>query len=287
MNSDHSHAEVVGRFYNEHSDAFLRVYGDVLQAFRTTDISRLLDYEAGSMGLNDGMSVLDAGCGVCGPAIYFAKKHEIFVDAITVSSIQAQLASEKIAVADLSGQIVVKQGDYHFLEAFFPKESYDVVYFLESFGHSDNKELVISSAWNMLKPGGRLYIKDLFIKEAAASGHQVPIKEYIRSINEAYCYAVGDIYEVLRQLRQKGFILSFLKTIDIPLKDFENLTISNEFQELTGINHIDDLQTYIFPVDFFELLCIKPWYNLEEEGNSYFLQNLYNLQIQGLSQDYL
>lgn len=282
--TDHSNTRAVGRFYDDHYDAFRSIYGDVIQAFRTIDISVLLDYEARAMELKLGMKVLDAGCGVCGPAVYFAEKYGVLVDAITASGTEAESATEKINTAGLSGQIVVRKGDYHRLEKFFTEESYDVVYFLESFGHSHDKKLAISSAWKILKPGGRLYIKDLFAKEAALRKHRAPIEENIRRINDSYCYHVGDLYQVLQQVRQRGFILSFLKTIDIPLEEFENLTISNEFQELTGINRIDDLKTYLFPVDFFELLCIKPWYKLSVGNSRYFLQNLYNLHIKGLSQ---
>ena len=287
MNPDPTPSEKVGRFYDDHSDAFLRVYGDVIQAFRTTDVSILLDYQARAMNLEAGMKVLDAGSGVCGPAVYFAQKYRVQVDAVTASEVQARLASEKIAAAGLDGQVTVRQGDFHWLRDLFPDELYDVVYFLESFGHSHDKAQAISSAWEMLKPGGRLYIKDLFVKEAIVPAHRDNIEKNIRRINEAYCYNVGDLYDVLHHLRQKGFILSALKTVDIPLEDFENLTISNDFQELTGIHRIDDLSTYLFPVDFLELHCIKPWHDLNVGNNRYFLQTLYQMQIQGLQENEL
>ena len=38
------------------------------------------------------------------------------------------------------------------------------------------------------------------------------------------------------------------------INDFENLAISNEFQELTGIAKIDNWEEYIFPVDFFGMI---------------------------------
>ena len=80
---------------------------------------------------------------------------------------------------------------------------------------------------------------------------------------------------------KKGWILAQLKTIDLPLEDFENLSISNEFQELTGIGRIDSWQDYIFPVEFYELVCLKPWTNPNVGNSRYFLQNLYYMQVQG------
>jgi ubiquinone/menaquinone biosynthesis C-methylase UbiE len=273
------HPVQVGEFYDRHFDDFLKVYGDVIQAFRTTDYSKLLNYEAAAMGLKEGMLVLDAGCGICGPAIYFAKEVGVRIDAVTISAKQVSISEEKIRNAHLTGDIKVYHGDYHHFPDVLSRGVYDVVYFLESFGHSHDKANAIASAWDMLKPGGVLYIKDLFVKEMIIPKLKKTIEENVRRINEAYRYHISSLYDVLSTLRKKGFILSFIKTIDIPLEEFENLTISNEFQELTGINKIQDLDTYVFPVDFFELACIKPWYDPLKGSNRYFLQNLYYLQI--------
>jgi 2-polyprenyl-3-methyl-5-hydroxy-6-metoxy-1,4-benzoquinol methylase len=274
-------AQEVGEFYDATTDAFLKVYGDVIQAFRTHDLSHLLEYQAQAMHLQPGMRILDAGCGVCGPAIYFARHHGVYVDAITASAVQQRQAQQRIAAEGLQEHIQVAQGDYHQLGKYFPAGQYDVVYFLESFGHSPDKRAAIASAWNMLKPGGMLYIKDLFIKEPIHTSHTAEIQRNVDRINEAYRYHVGDLNQVLTAVRQQGYILSVLKTIDIPLEDFENLTISNDFQELTGIHRIDNLQEYLFPVDFFELVCIKPWYDPSVGNSRYFLQNLYYLRVKG------
>ena len=61
---------------------------------------------------------------------------------------------------------------------------------------------------------------------------------------------MAELNAVLDHARKKATYFLPLKTIDIPLEEFENLSISNEFQELTGINKIDSLRDYIFPVDF-------------------------------------
>jgi ubiquinone/menaquinone biosynthesis C-methylase UbiE len=278
-------AESVGKFYDRYNDAFIKVYGDVIQAFRTTNVSTLLDYQATTMKLQPEMRLLDAGCGICGPAIHFAKNYGVHIDAVTISSVQAAKARTKISDSGLIEQISVHHGDYHFLSGLLDEESFDVVYFLESFGHSHNKQKAIESAWNMLKPGGLLYIKDLFVKESMLPSHNKVIAENVARINKAYYYDVGYLNEVIGFIRKKGFILSALKTIDIPLQDFENLTISNDFQELTGIHQIDNLQAYLFPVDFFELQCIKPWYDVTKGNSRYFLQNLYYLQVHNRSAD--
>lgn len=284
--ADHS-ARDVGNFYNQQTNNFLKVYGEVIQAFRTTDVTKLLDYQIEAIGFEKGQRVLDAGCGVCGPARYFAKNADVYVEAITISEDQVEKAQNYIIEEGLEGKVNVTHGDYHQLEEYYKSDSFDVVYFLESFGHATNHEQVINSAWGMLKPGGKLYIKDLFIKEAAIPSLANDIQREVKNINEAYRYNVADLYEVLKFIRKKGYILSNVKTIDLPLEDFENLTISNDFQELTGINKIENLQEYVFPVDFFEITCMKPWNALEFGNSRYFLQNLFYMQMHNRKQEEL
>lgn len=271
----------VGDFYNAYNDKFLQVYGDIIQAFRTHDVTKLLDYQIEAMGLKPGMRVVDAGCGVCGPAIYFAQKTGVEVHAVTISSEQYEVAQKKIKQAGLVGKVQVYQGDYHDLKSVLGKDGFDVVYFLESFGHSPYHHKAIDSAWDVLKNGGLLYIKDLFRREPLIPEHAEAIEREITKINEAYKYNIADLYEVLRHLRTKGWILSKFKTIDLPLADFENLTISNEFQELTGIAKIEGWDDYVFPIDFFELYCVKPEFDLSNGLDKYFLQNLMYMKVHG------
>ncbi|GAB5539472.1 MAG: hypothetical protein Salg2KO_15750 [Salibacteraceae bacterium] len=271
----------VGEFYDDQTSNFLRIYGQVIQAFRTRDVADLLKYQIASIGLTDGQRVLDAGCGVCGPARFFAKKLDVRIEAITISETQVKMAKQYVNQEGLDERIHVQKGDFHKLGTLFEPNTFDVVYYLESFGHAVDHEAVIAESWKVLKPGGTLYIKDLFIKEGIYEGHDEQIKTEIENINRAYRYNVADLYEVLSALRRQGFIINALKTIDLPLEQFENLTISNDFQELTGINKIEELSSYIFPVDFFELKCQKPWNRLERGNSRYFLQNHYYMQVHG------
>jgi cyclopropane fatty-acyl-phospholipid synthase-like methyltransferase len=277
----------VGDFYNQYNDKFLQVYGEVIQAFRTQDVSILLDYQINAMQLKEGMKVLDAGCGVCGPATYFAEKTGVLVNAISISEEQVQKASVTIENKKLLDKVEVKQGDYHDINFVFPGQLYDVVYFLESFGHSPYHEKALDSAWDVLKPGGMLYIKDLFKRLPLLPEHAPKIEFEINKINEAYRYNIADLNEILDYVRKKGFVISALKTIDLKMEEFENLMISNEFQELTGIAKIENWDDYVFPIDFFELILYKPQFNLEFGLDKYFLQNLMYMQVYGKKQEEL
>ena len=186
----------VAKFYNEQTDNFLKVYGKVIQAFRTKDVSTLLNYQIDAIGLKPEMKVLDAGCGVCGPAIYFAENVGCNIEAITISSIQVEKAKEYIRQTTVNNIVNVKEGDYHVLENYYLENNFDVIYFLESFGHAYNHMKVIDSAWKVLKPGGIIYIKDLFIKKAIYKGMEIGIEKEIKNINNAYHYNVPELYVI-------------------------------------------------------------------------------------------
>lgn len=277
----------VGDFYNQYNDKFLQVYGDIIQAFRTQDVSILLDYQIDAMQLKENMTILDAGCGVCGPATYFSQKTGVKVHAITISDEQVKKAQDNITAKNLQEKVIVKKGDYHQMSTVFPNEAYDVVYFLESFGHSPYHEKAMDSAWDVLKPGGLLYIKDLFKRLPLVPEHGPKIDFEIQKINEAYRYNVADLNAILNHARSKGFIVAAVKTIDLKMDEFENLMISNEFQELTGIAKIENWEDYVFPIDFFELFLYKPQFDLQYGLDKYFLQNLMYMQVHGKKQEEL
>jgi len=151
-----------------------------------------------------------------------------------------------------------------------------VICFLESFGHSRDKARLVDACWQMLKPDGVLYIKDLFLRVPLRPEHAGAIEREVRTINEAYRYEITSLNALLDDVRRQGFHLSMVKSVDLDLKAFEDLAISNEFQELTGIARIENWSSYVFPVDFFEVTCRKPAFALEERLDRHYLQNLYH-----------
>jgi len=277
---DGNHAESVGQFYDAYHHQFMKVYGDVIQALRTKDITDLLNRQIETIGFQPGQRVLDAGCGIAAPAIHFARRTDICVDAITISKAQYDVARQKIEEAGLRDRVSITRGDYHKLKDYFDAGAYDIVYFLESFGHSTAKKRLIKAAWDMLKPGGTLYVKDLFRRLPLRLEHEEKIRHEIRKINEAYRYDVGDLNAVLDDLRSQGFVLTSLRAVELDLDQFEDLAISNEFQELTGLALIKDWNEYVFPVDFFEIKCTRPEFSLDERLDRHFLQTRYHAYLE-------
>jgi SAM-dependent methyltransferase len=147
----------------------------------------------------------------------------------------------------------------------------DIVYFLESFGHSAQKDNLINACWEVLKPGGRLYIKDLFKRLSEDEWEQLRINQICTDIDKGYEYNISDLSAVLDKIRAKGFILNFVKVPEVDLSEFEHLTISNDFQNLFNIAKIESWDDYIFPIDFYEILAIKPAINNNENMHLYFM----------------
>ena len=262
----------VSKFYNETTDKFIAVYGEIIQAFRTNNVEDYLNYTVQSMQLKAGMRAIDAGCGVCGPACHFAAVvGDIKIEAVTVSEVQVEKSREKIAERNLQAQVNVRLGDYHKLNQIFEKESADRVYFLESFGHSNDKRKVINAVYDVLKPGGKIYIKDLFLRESDNEWEQQRINAIGEQINVAYEYQIADLHEVVSAMRQRGFLIEFIRPPQVERDKFESLTISNDFQNLFNIGKIESWDDYVFPIDFFEILAEKPVHNTVEDMHLYFM----------------
>ena len=121
-------------------------------------------------GVNRGDRILDAGCGVGGPAIAIAQAFDAQVLGFTVSPAQTRTASRLLAEAGLVGRVWVTLADYHYLPV--PDGSVDRVLFLESCGYSPDRGRLFAEAARAVRPGGTIYVKDVFRHEDPLSPQQ-------------------------------------------------------------------------------------------------------------------
>lgn len=242
----------VERYYDEWTHRYLEAGDHLIEACRPARTEDLLNYYIKSIGLRPGQHLLDAGCGVCGPAVFFATQLSVTIEALTISQVQVEIAQRLIAEAGVGERVSVRKGDYNRLKELYPPSSFDGVMFLEALGHAEHPERVIRNAWTVLKPGGFLYIKDFFARETDDPDGQSQVARVTRNIDEHYAYNTLDLHQLLRAARKIGFKIGVIKS---PAFDID-IRVRALFESRNGIDIFAPLPEFI-PTDWLELGFIK------------------------------
>ena len=224
--------EDVGRYYDRWTERYLASFGDSIQAHRPAREADLHGYLMRRMGVRDGWRLLDAGCGVCGPSRYLARHADVRIDAVTVSAVQARIARQRIADEALSQRIRVTLGDFHQLASIVARESIDLVFFLESLSHSADPERALASAYEVLRPGGFVYIKDFFIRVCASDDEQQRVLKVISNVNRLFAVKTAWVEQITASLRAVGFLPVW---IEAPRFDVDN----SSWQDFESTHELD------------------------------------------------
>lgn len=124
-----------------------------------TNMSRVLAERARIM---PGMRVLDAGCGVGGPALWLAATYGVDVVGVTLSEVQLGRARKYAAKRGLEHLVRFEIADFTKLP--YEDESFDIVWAQESVCHvpAAGKQAFLAEARRVLKPGGSMLMEDWF-----------------------------------------------------------------------------------------------------------------------------
>lgn len=152
-------------------------------------------------GLRAGQRVLDAGCGVCGPALDIASAYAgLTIDAVTLGLDQAREAHRRVAAAGLGARVRVLAADFHALP--FTAARFDRVLFLESNGYVDDPGAALGEARRVLRPGGELYVKGVFLPAGTLSAGE---RRQFELFDDLYAHRTRPLGEFLTALRAAGF----------------------------------------------------------------------------------
>lgn len=136
--------------------------------------------------VGEGDTVLDAGCGIAGSAIWLAENRG--ADVVGITPVQSQVArgNRNIARRGMRDRARVVRGDYAGMD--FADGSFDVVWALESLCHALSKPRVYQEFFRVLKPGGRLVIAE-YMRDARplSVSNEKLIKDWLSS------WAIPDI----------------------------------------------------------------------------------------------
>jgi sterol 24-C-methyltransferase len=108
----------------------------------------------GTLGLEKGSKVLDAGCGAGYVAVHLAENgyHVHGIDVVDHHIIKAR---RNATARGLEKKVTVTKGDYHHLDM-FADNSFDGAYTMETFVHATEPEVAAAEFFRVLRPGGSI-----------------------------------------------------------------------------------------------------------------------------------
>lgn len=256
--------EKVQSYYDQMNPLILKYVGKTYQAsllvtdletdpFRATNL-----YCAAQSGIQPNYHVLDAGCGVCGPSIDIAQNIEgVTIDAITLSPAQANTARELVQQAGLADRIQVHIGDFHHLP--FADKVFDLVFFLESSGYSYDHQQLFAEVYRVLRPGGKLYIKDGFSKELPLTNQE---QQELAEFDRVYVYKTARMNQTVEAISAVGFqkVISRDLSEIFSTKEIDKtmLEYKHGFPCLTEFGKFHYRQFQCLPTFFGEIKACKP-----------------------------
>ena len=194
------------RYYDETHALYMRHFGHTCQAglihglhadpYRSTVLYALQECR-----LPPDARILDAGAGACGPSVHICEAMEnASVVAVTISPVQASSGRELAASRGLTDRIDVLVGDYHTLP--HEDDAFDAALFFESTGYSDNLPRLFAEMFRVTKPGGTVYVKDVFRRDGTLPADQQAELDEFHSV---YAYRTRSIDECAAAVAEAGF----------------------------------------------------------------------------------
>ncbi|MGD1095229.1 MAG: class I SAM-dependent methyltransferase [Bryobacteraceae bacterium] len=166
-----------------------------LDQFHTRGILATAELAAAA-GLEPSTRVLDLGCGIGGPARYFAATFGCKVTGLDLSPEFIDAATYLTARCGLSGRVTFQVGDALYLP--FEDAAFDTVFLQHVAMNIEDRPALYAEVRRILTPGGRFVTYDLVLR----NGDVVYPAPWARDASTSFLLSDGD---TRRALEQAGF----------------------------------------------------------------------------------
>ena len=147
-----------------------------------------------------GACVLDIGCGLGGSAFWLADEYDCHVTGLTISPVQARMATKKANAKRLSDRVQFQVTDANTWEP--EPESVDAVWIMESSEHFRDKKNFFARCASVLKPNGILAVCAWLRGEQSSSATQ---QELVATIGEAmFSASLDTLSQYAAWMREAG-----------------------------------------------------------------------------------
>ncbi len=175
------------------------------------------------LGLQEGMRLLDVGCGWGGMAMHAAARYRLGAVGITLSEQQYDLARKRVAEAGLSDWVEIRLQDYR--DVGTGGERFDAISSIGMFEHVGKEQMAayFKVLSDVLEPGGRLLNHAISTPNGASFDR--------RSFTARYVFPDGELEDV-------ADVVSAMEAVDLEVRDVESL---REHYPLTLRHWLDNL----------------------------------------------
>jgi len=146
------------------------------------------------------LHVLDLGCGVGASLCHIARRLDARATGVTLSPLQARLATARIAAERLADRVACLEGSFDALPPSIP--SADAAYAIESFAHAPDPAGFFAEAARLVRPGGLLLMCDDVRRPGGGAAARRTVQRFMRGWHLNTLLTSGD---VVAQAEAAGF----------------------------------------------------------------------------------